>query len=233
MLLVGEGEGCSGGSSSGSSWSGGSRRPCLLFPPPPPFPPDEYAYAYYEPSAKMLNKRHSYMTRYGTQENLYEEIRSSSRLEDEVRYVHTRHQQVLDELNLSVEAMLMPASYVDDEPPETEPDHREEEECTGAGGGGAAYSLDSGFSGSSAGTDSLRRQQPPPPTAKKKSPQSFWKKLPGLGQSHATIKPSGKYLADVETIIFLPFHDCLLIIKLIFLNLITKLSVREEKFAML
>lgn len=66
------------------------RRPYLRFPPPPPFPPaGDYAYAYYEPGTS----KHTFITRYGTEENIYEEI-GATQLEEEVRYVHSRHLQV-------------------------------------------------------------------------------------------------------------------------------------------
>lgn len=122
----------------------------------------EYSYAYYEPGpptshASFLvsnsnvnprtdrNSRHTYLTRYGTEENIYEEISevaakcsqlaeqerlhhchhrqqqehpkqnhqsqvslNQSILEEEVRRVQSRHRRVLGELNLTVEAMLMP-----------------------------------------------------------------------------------------------------------------------------
>lgn len=69
--------------------------------------------------------RHTYTTRYGTQENIYEEIGNDGRIrmvtgqsmvslnhnmvEEELRRVQSRHKRVLGELNLSVEAMLMPS----------------------------------------------------------------------------------------------------------------------------
>ncbi|XP_069683969.1 rho guanine nucleotide exchange factor 10-like isoform X2 [Periplaneta americana] len=120
----------------------------------------EYSYAYYEPGpptshANFLvnnghipapsdrSNRHTYVTRYGTEENIYEEISevaakcsqlaeqerlhhhhhqrrqnrqnqqshvslNQSVLEEEVRRVQSRHRRVLGELNLTVEAMLMP-----------------------------------------------------------------------------------------------------------------------------
>jgi len=57
--------------------------------------------------------RHTYVTRYGTEENIYEEIgevsaKRQAALEEEVRCVQSRHRRVLGELNLTVEAMLMP-----------------------------------------------------------------------------------------------------------------------------
>uniref|UniRef100_A0A146LF55 Rho guanine nucleotide exchange factor 10 n=3 Tax=Lygus hesperus TaxID=30085 RepID=A0A146LF55_LYGHE len=171
--------------------SGVRRQAYLRFPPPPPFPPDEYSYAYYEQGGggKKSGRgnpagaagggkgtRHSYITRYGTQENLYEEI-GHMRLEEEVRYVHSKHLQVLDELNLSMEAMLMPS------PPPSEL-------TTEALMSPASCSVDSGFSSSSTGTNSLGR---PNSANKKKSPHSFWRKLPGLGSSSSSttlVKPS-------------------------------------------
>ncbi|KAF6208802.1 hypothetical protein GE061_014542 [Apolygus lucorum] len=171
--------------------SGVRRQAYLRFPPPPPFPPDEYSYAYYEQGGggKKTGRgnpagaagggkgtRHSYITRYGTQENLYEEI-GHMRLEEEVRYVHSKHLQVLDELNLSMEAMLMPS------PPPSEL-------TTEALMSPASCSVDSGFSSSSTGTNSLGR---PNSANKKKSPHSFWRKLPGLGSSSSSttlVKPS-------------------------------------------
>ena len=84
--------------------------------------------------------------------------------------------QVLDELNLTVEAMLMP----------DELSMSTAEELLSSP---ATSSLDSGFSSSSTGTNSLGR---PPTSSRKKTPHAFWKKLPGLGPSHATVKPSGK-----------------------------------------
>ncbi|CAA9996465.1 unnamed protein product [Nesidiocoris tenuis] len=192
--------------------SGVRRQAYLRFPPPPPFPPDEYSYAYYEGTTKKSGHRartmeagagavggpkgtrHSYITRYGTQENLYEEI-GHMRLEEEVRYVHSKHLQinedllwptslgrrylssVLDELNLSMEAMLMPS------PPPSEL-------TTEALMSPATCSVDSGFSSSSTGTNSLGR---PNSASKKKSPHSFWRKLPGLGPSSSSttlVKPS-------------------------------------------
>lgn len=95
------------------------------------------------------NTRHTYLTRYGTEENIYEEIGEAERarlmqlqalpnqlydgfemeddeirrrnresllsinqsiVEEEVRRVQTGHRRVLGELNLSVEAMLMPST---------------------------------------------------------------------------------------------------------------------------
>lgn len=78
--------------------------------------------------------RHMYTTRYGTQENIYEEITSEERLrllsgghsmmslhqtssvEEEFRRVQNRHRRILGELNLSVEAMLMPSTPPSESP---------------------------------------------------------------------------------------------------------------------
>lgn len=78
--------------------------------------------------------RHMYTTRYGTQENIYEEITSEERLrllsgghsmmslhqtssvEEEFRRVQNRHRRILGELNLSVEAMLMPTTPPSESP---------------------------------------------------------------------------------------------------------------------
>lgn len=175
-----------------------SRKPYLRFPPPPPYPPgpsatSEYAYAYYEPGVPgpgpgPNSRKHSYITRYGTEENIYEEI-SPTRLEEEVRYVHSRHLQVLDELNLTVEAMLMPqpsaVAALNQEPAATEDLSP------------ASCSLDSGFSGSSSGTNSLGRSYTP---KQKKQQQRFWKKLPGLGSTTncSKIPAAGKRRKDLN-----------------------------------
>lgn len=76
--------------------------------------------------------RHMYTTRYGTQENIYEEITDEERmhlisghsmlslnqntLEEEFRQVQNRHRRILGELNLSVEALLMPVTPPSDSP---------------------------------------------------------------------------------------------------------------------
>lgn len=78
--------------------------------------------------------RHMYTNRYGTQENIYEEISLEDRMrllsgghsmlslnqsvsvEEEFRRVQNRHRRILGELNLSVEAMLMPSTPPNDSP---------------------------------------------------------------------------------------------------------------------
>ncbi|KAK9877070.1 hypothetical protein WA026_016097 [Henosepilachna vigintioctopunctata] len=108
--------------------------------------PNEYSYAYYEPGppTKHTNvppkgmykegsytTHHTYVTRYGTEENIYEEITdmakarlvapihhrqesmmslNQSLVEEEVRRVQSGHRRVLGELNLAVEAMIMPSN---------------------------------------------------------------------------------------------------------------------------
>lgn len=77
--------------------------------------------------------RHMYTTRYGTHENIYEEITCEERLrllsgghsmmslhqphsvEEEFLRVQSRHRRILGELNLSVEAMLMPETPPNEE----------------------------------------------------------------------------------------------------------------------
>lgn len=175
--------------------------------------PDEYSYAYYEPGPvnKVIvnsdrrryeydrNSRHTYTTRYGTEENIYEEItevscnmknrfadkcqksekprrasqdyyetgrgnqaryasksrKSQSQLslnqsivEEEVREVQSTHRRVLGQLNLTMEAMLMPNSIKE------KAEIREELECKREDVLEDNHltqitDLDSGFSGSS------------------------------------------------------------------------------------
>ncbi|XP_039297113.1 rho guanine nucleotide exchange factor 10-like [Nilaparvata lugens] len=202
------------------------RRPYLRFPPPPPYPPGptDYAYAYYEPGPST--SKHTFITRYGTEENIYEEI-GASQLEEEVRYVHSRHLQVLDELNLTVEAMLMPEA--NNSPPSSSTpsphlDHhplantsvggsssssRTGAFCTSGPGGPngddllspsctATCSLDSGFSGSSTGTNSLTRssQHLARGSPTPKARSAFWKKLPGLGSSSTNVNVAGSKHTD-------------------------------------
>lgn len=79
------------------------------------------------------SNRHMYINHYGTQENVYEEIANDPRMrimsagssmvslnqsmvEEEFRRIQSRHRRILGELNLSVEAMLMPET-----PPSTSP----------------------------------------------------------------------------------------------------------------
>lgn len=116
-------------------------------PPPRELMPNDYSYAYYVPGPPTRHTnvptkypgtyregsyrtRHTYLTRYGTEENIYEEISEVARarmmrpshhqesmislnqslVEEEVRRVQSGHRRVLGELNLSVEAMLMPSN---------------------------------------------------------------------------------------------------------------------------
>ncbi|XP_045447784.1 uncharacterized protein LOC123656117 [Melitaea cinxia] len=170
------------------------------------FEPVDYSYAYYDhhlsmpSSSRKANRqrgragvlrdrtaRHNYVTRYGTEENIYEEITDGSRtcpkhrymprqslvsldrsvVEEEVRRVETRHKRILGELNLSVEAMLMPECESPDS--ERAEDRDNIEELLRVGPTDELLSpascnppdLDSGFSGSSSGASyvgSLRRK---------------------------------------------------------------------------
>ncbi|XP_016976988.1 hornerin [Drosophila rhopaloa] len=86
------------------------------------------------PSAEERD-RHTYTTRYGTTENLYEEVSdqkirkvlsdnriasgsSAGNVKEEQRRVQHNHFRVLDELNLSLEALIMPPT-----PPDVSPSH--------------------------------------------------------------------------------------------------------------
>ncbi|CAK1556475.1 unnamed protein product [Leptosia nina] len=159
------------------------------------FEPVDYSYAYYDhhlsmpSSSRKVNRqrgrglprersaRHNYVTRYGTEENIYEEITDGSRtcpkhrhaprqslisldrsvVEEEVRRVESRHKRILGELNLSVEAMLMPECESPDS--ERAEDRDNIEELLRVGPTDELLSpascnppdLDSGFSGSSSG----------------------------------------------------------------------------------
>ncbi|XP_052741268.1 uncharacterized protein LOC112053343 isoform X1 [Bicyclus anynana] len=170
------------------------------------FEPVDYSYAYYDhhlsmpSSSRKANRqrgrggivrdrtnRHNFVTRYGTEENIYEEITDGSRtcpkhrfvprqslvsldrsvVEEEVRRVESRHKRILGELNLSVEAMLMPECESPDS--ERAEDRDNIEELLRVGPTDELLSpascnppdLDSGFSGSSSGASyvgSLRRK---------------------------------------------------------------------------
>ncbi|RVE42565.1 hypothetical protein evm_012789 [Chilo suppressalis] len=170
------------------------------------FEPVDYSYAYYDHHLSMPSSsrkahrqrgrggiprdrsaRHNYVTRYGTEENIYEEITDGTRscpkhryaprqslvsldrtvVEEEVRRVESRHKRILGELNLSVEAMLMPECESPDS--ERAEDRDNIEELLRVGPTDELLSpascnppdLDSGFSGSSSGASyvgSLRRK---------------------------------------------------------------------------
>lgn len=173
---------------------------------------NDYSYAYYEPGPPTRHTnipsrypggvssrrgsyregsyraKHTYLTRYGTEENIYEEISEVARarmrpnqhsmvslnqslVEEEVRRVQSGHRRVLGELNLSVEAMLMPSNSregSDDTDRDTEVEDQLADLLT-VGPTDELLSpvpnmdLDSGFSGSSSGASyrsaagSLRR----------------------------------------------------------------------------
>lgn len=132
-------------------------------------------------SSMSPNSRHTYTTRYGTQENIYEEIGDDGRMrsittghsmvslnqsmvEEEFRRVQSRHRRILGELNLSVEAMIMPSTPPNDSPDEDDNNQDNLSELLNSVGptdellspvshvmGGGLGDLDSGFSGSSSG----------------------------------------------------------------------------------
>jgi hypothetical protein len=120
-------------------------------PPPPPLlthAMQEYAYAYHdcntttEPPparrhANMLRSRHNYISTYGVEENIYEEIaeargafenpyefaerpvsspRYRALVHEEVRRVQRGHRRVLGELDLAMEALIMPGDDVESAP---------------------------------------------------------------------------------------------------------------------
>lgn len=83
-------------------------------------------------------ERHTYTTRYGTKENIYEDVTNGTRgkgavptasmhsvhsmdsinkpnYKDELRLVHSHHERIIGELNLSVEELLMPSQAETDE----------------------------------------------------------------------------------------------------------------------
>ncbi|XP_045475679.1 rho guanine nucleotide exchange factor 10-like protein isoform X1 [Harmonia axyridis] len=167
--------------------------------------PNDYSYAYYEPGPPTRHTNvphkgvykegsytthHTYVTRYGTEENIYEEISdmakarllapihqrqesmasiNQSLLEEEVRRVQSGHRRVLGELNLAVEAMLMPSNSREGS---DDTDRENDDQLADLLTVGptddllspvAMLDLDSGFSGSSSGASyrsvggSLRR----------------------------------------------------------------------------
>lgn len=74
------------------------RRTCPRYGGGPASSNGDYAYAYYEHGSHDSTKphtcsKHSYINRYGREENIYEEI-GTSKLDEEVRYVHSKHLQV-------------------------------------------------------------------------------------------------------------------------------------------
>lgn len=96
-------------------------------------------------SPSGAEERHNYTTRYGTTENLYEEVNDQkirkvlsdnrivkSNVIEEIRRVQHNHFRVLDELNLSLEALIMPET-----PPDVSP-NAEVAEVPGASASPAA-----------------------------------------------------------------------------------------------
>jgi len=102
-------------------------------PGPSRAPPPNSMRALLNTASRKNSPNNRYGNRYGTQENIYEEIANDPRMrimsagssmislnqsmiEEEFRRIQSRHRRVLGELNLSVEAMLMPES-----PPQNSP----------------------------------------------------------------------------------------------------------------
>lgn len=125
------------------------------------------------PSAEERD-RHTYTTRYGTTENLYEEVSDqkirkvlsdnriatsgAGNVKEELRRVQHNHFRVLDELNLSLEALIMPPTPPDISPSHVGPasgigsnDVITHEAQISASGSGSAGSGGSGSGGSTVG----------------------------------------------------------------------------------
>ncbi|KYB25331.1 rho guanine nucleotide exchange factor 10 isoform X1 [Tribolium castaneum] len=178
--------------------------------------PNDYSYAYYVPGPPTRHTnvpsrypgyregsyrtRHTYLTRYGTEENIYEEISEVARarlrpqqsimsinqslVEEELRRVQTGHRRVLGELNLSIEAMLMPSSSREgsDDTDREEGDQLADLLTVGPTDDLLSpvplVDLDSGFSGSSSGASyrsaggSLRRGPERPKSAISTGPRT-------------------------------------------------------------
>ncbi|KAF4520917.1 hypothetical protein B566_EDAN008892, partial [Ephemera danica] len=120
-------------------------------PPPPPLLSaevmhQEYAYAYHETEppprrhAVIRSSRHNYISTYGVEENIYEEIAEArgafenpyefaersmntsgpkyrNLVHEEVRRVQRGHRRVLGELDLAMEALIMPGEEVESAAP--------------------------------------------------------------------------------------------------------------------
>ncbi|KAH8235841.1 hypothetical protein KR032_008943 [Drosophila birchii] len=132
------------------------------------------------PSAEERD-RHTYTTRYGTTENLYEEVSeqkirkvlsdnriasgsSAGNVKEEQRRVQHNHFRVLDELNLSLEALIMPPTPPDVSPShalgEDEPNTNSSNLVTGAVGGGSAASQIAAAAAAAAAGPSKTAQRP-------------------------------------------------------------------------
>lgn len=110
-------------------------------------------------SPSGTDERHTYTTRYGTTENLYEEVNdqkirkvlsdnriATSNVKEELRRVQHNHFRVLDELNLSLEALIMPET-----PPDISPNQADDDDgpsTSAAAAAAAASSIASVSSGS-------------------------------------------------------------------------------------
>lgn len=212
--------------------------------------PNDYSYAYYVPGPPTRHtnvpsrypgyregsyrSRHTYLTRYGTEENIYEEISEVARarlrpqhqsimsinqslVEEELRRVQTGHRRVLGELNLSIEAMLMPSSSREGSDDTDREEGDQLADLLTIGPTDELLSpvplvdLDSGFSGSSSGASyrsaggSLRRGPERPKSAVSAGPRSStpteghkgfwgkkaWKKLTGFPSNISLNKQKG------------------------------------------
>lgn len=108
-------------------------------------PPPNSIRALLNTASRKNSPSSRYGSRYGTQENIYEEISADPRIrimsagssmvslnqsmvEEEFRRIQSRHRRILGELNLSVEAMLMPES-----PPNASPTRESPEQNGGSG----------------------------------------------------------------------------------------------------
>lgn len=94
--------------------------------------------------ANSSEERHTYTTRYGTTENLYEEVNeqkirkvlsdnrigsaNTGAVKEELRRVQHNHFRVLDELNLSLEALIMPPTPPDISPTTQQQQQQQQEE---------------------------------------------------------------------------------------------------------
>ncbi|KAI9581982.1 cell wall protein RBR3 isoform X2 [Glossina fuscipes] len=114
-------------------------------------------------SSPSADDRHTYTTRYGTTENLYEEVNdqkirkvlsdnriATTNVKEELRRVQHNHFRVLDELNLSLEALIMPQT-----PPDVSPNQVEDDE-----GPTTSAAAVAAIASSSTGTSAVGLQRP-------------------------------------------------------------------------
>lgn len=94
-------------------------------------------------AASVTSERHTFTTRYGTKENIYEDVgagtvatrRSQSSesinkvpVEEELKFVQKQHDRIMGELNLSIEALLMPSQDETDQM-ERRAEEEEQQRC--------------------------------------------------------------------------------------------------------